>query len=215
MGTWSVGLVGSSGLNYGVTWDWNKTTLDAFAAHQLDLIPSVAIPGDTTQPPAPPRPPNLSDFTYREEDRNGYGYGDEYIDWDGYYAAIYRHSLIEGPFRAAGIAVTPIPQDHGSIPSLGFRFGRFAYANDVVELPDEAFEVMAGVEVLVVDAMRYRPHPTHAHLERTLGWIERIGPQRAFLTNLHVDMDYAELDRHTPDNVHPCHDGQAIDINGE
>ena len=74
---------------------------------------------------------------------------------------------------------------------------------------------MAGVEVLVVDAMRYRPHPTHAHLERTLGWIERIGPQRAFLTNLHGDMDYAELDRHTPDNVHPCHDGQAIDINGE
>ena len=137
------------------------------------------------------------------------------FEQDGYYAAIYRHSLIEGPFRAAGIAVTPIPQDHGSIPSLGFRFGRFAYANDVVELPDEAFEVMAGVEVLVVDAMRYRPHPTHAHLERTLGWIERIGPQRAFLTNLHVDMDYAELDRHTPDNVHPCHDGQAIDINGE
>jgi phosphoribosyl 1,2-cyclic phosphate phosphodiesterase len=134
---------------------------------------------------------------------------------EGYYGAIYRHNLIEGPFRAADIAVTPIPQDHGSIPSLGFRFGRFAYANDVVELPDEAFEVMAGVEVLVVDAMRYRPHPTHAHLDRTLGWIERIAPQRAFLTNLHVDMDYAELDRQTPGHVHPCHDGLAIEVDGE
>jgi phosphoribosyl 1,2-cyclic phosphate phosphodiesterase len=137
------------------------------------------------------------------------------FEQDGIYAAIYRHNLIEGPFRAAGIGVTPIPQDHGSIPSLGFRFGGFAYANDVVELPEEAFEVMAGVEVLVVDAMRYRPHPTHAHLDRTLGWIERIGPQRAFLTNLHVDMDYAELDRQTPAHVHPCHDGLAIEVDGE
>ena len=118
---------------------------------------------------------------------------------EGYYAAIYRHNLIDGPFRAAGIAVTPIPQDHGSIPSLGFRFGRFAYANDVVELPDEAFEVMEGVEVLVIDAMRYRPHPTHAHLDRTLGnGSSGSLRQRAFLTNLHVDMDYAELDRQTP-----------------
>jgi len=137
------------------------------------------------------------------------------FEQDGFYGAIYRHNLIDGPFRAAGLAVTPIPQDHGSMPSLGFRFGRFAYSNDVVELPDEAFEVMKGVDVLVIDAMRYRPHPTHAHLERTLQWIKRIGPKQAFLTNLHVDMDYAELDRRTPDGVRPCYDGLLIDADGE
>ena len=146
--------------------------------------------------------------------RRRFGYCFEAQD-DGFYNPLYRHSLIEGPFRAAGIAVAPIPQDHGTIPSLGFRFCQFAYSNDVVELPEEAFEVMAGVEVLVVDAMRYRPHPTHAHLERTLGWIERIRPTRAFLTNLHVDMDYAELDRHTPAHVQPCYDGLVIDVDGQ
>jgi phosphoribosyl 1,2-cyclic phosphate phosphodiesterase len=137
------------------------------------------------------------------------------FEQDGFYSPIYRHGLIDGPFRAAGIAVIPFVQDHGSIPSLGFRFGRFAYANDVVALPDEAFAAMTGVEVLVIDAMRYRPHPTHAHLDLTLQWIARIGPKRAFLTNLHVDMDYDELDRRTPEHVRPCTDGLVIDIDGE
>ena len=67
----------------------------------------------------------------------------------------------------------------------------------------------------MIDAMRYRPHPTHAHLDLTLQWIARIGPKRAFLTNLHVDMDYDELDRRTPEHVRPCTDGLVIDIDGE
>jgi phosphoribosyl 1,2-cyclic phosphate phosphodiesterase len=74
---------------------------------------------------------------------------------------------------------------------------------------------MKGVEVLIVDAMRFRAHPTHAHLDRALEWIERVRPKRAFLTNLHVDMDYAELDRLTPAHVRPCHDGLAIEVDGE
>ncbi|MCX7362271.1 MAG: MBL fold metallo-hydrolase, partial [Alphaproteobacteria bacterium] len=97
-------------------------------------------------------------------------------------------------------------------PSLGFRFGKVGYANDVVALSQEAFDVLAGVEVLIVDAMRYRPHPTHAHLDLALEWIERIAPKRAYLTNMHVDMDYAGVDRRTPSHVHPCHDGLVITI---
>jgi len=134
---------------------------------------------------------------------------------DGFYNPIYRHQCIEGPFVAAGLAVQPFVQDHGIATSLGFRFGPFAYANDCVTLSEAALETMAGVEVLVVDAMRYRPHPTHAHLDRALEWIDRIGPGRAFLTNLHVDMDYAELDRLTPSHVQPCHDGLVIEVDGE
>ena len=87
-----------------------------------------------------------------------------------------------------------------------------AYANDVVTLTDSAFEAMAGAEILIVDAMRYRPHPTHAHLDRALEWIERVKPREAYLTNMHVDMDYAEVDRLTPPNVHPCHDGLVISV---
>jgi len=135
---------------------------------------------------------------------------------DGFYNPIYRHNVIDSrPFTAAGLPVRPWVQDHGIATSLGFRFGAVAYANDCVTLTDEAFEVMAGVDVLIVDAMRFRPHPTHAHLDRALEWIERVAPKRAFLTNLHVDMDYAEVDRLTPAHVRPCHDGLVIDVNGE
>jgi phosphoribosyl 1,2-cyclic phosphate phosphodiesterase len=131
---------------------------------------------------------------------------------DGLYHALYDVREFDGPFAAAdAIAVTPIPLDHGIAPSLGFRFGDIVYANDVVRVPEEAFPLMQGAEVLIVDAMRYRPHPTHAHLDLALEWIDRIAPKRAFLTNLHVDMDYAELDRRTPGNVHPCHDGLVIE----
>ena len=131
---------------------------------------------------------------------------------DGFYNPIYRINLLEGPFTPAGLNVQPFAQDHGLGPSLGFRFGKVGYANDVVALSQEAFDVLAGVEVLIVDAMRYRPHPTHAHLDLALEWIERIAPKRAYLTNMHVDMDYAEVDRRTPSHVHPCHDGLVINI---
>jgi phosphoribosyl 1,2-cyclic phosphate phosphodiesterase len=134
---------------------------------------------------------------------------------NGFYNPIYRHHEIVGPFSAAGLPVVPFVQDHGTVPSVGLRFGRVAYANDVVTLSEEAFDVLAGAEVLIVDAMRFRPHPTHAHLDRALEWIERVRPKRAFLTNLHVDMDYAEVDRLTPAHVRPCHDGLAIEVDGE
>ncbi len=131
---------------------------------------------------------------------------------DGFYNPIYRTNLIEGPFTVAGIPVVPFTQDHGSIPSLGLRFGALAYANDVVALSEAALAALEGVEVLIVDAMRYRPHPTHAHLDLALQWVKRIAPKQAFLTNLHVDMDYAELDRVTPGNVKPCYDGLFIEL---
>jgi phosphoribosyl 1,2-cyclic phosphate phosphodiesterase len=135
-----------------------------------------------------------------------------HAEGNGFYNPIYRHTVISGPFRAAGLAVVPFMQDHGTIPSLGFRFGALGYANDVVSLREESLKALEGVEVLIVDAMRYRPHPTHAHLDRALEWIERLRPRRAFLTNLHVDMDYAEVDRTTPPHVTPCHDGLQIDL---
>jgi phosphoribosyl 1,2-cyclic phosphate phosphodiesterase len=144
--------------------------------------------------------------------RFGYCFG---VEGNGFYNPIYQPNVISGPFEAAGLPVVPFVQDHGTVPSLGFRFGRLAYANDVVSLPEAAFAAIAGVEILIVDAMRYRPHPTHAHLERTLEWIRRIGPQRAFLTNLHVDMDYAEVDRVTPSHVKPCHDGLVINVDSK
>lgn len=131
-----------------------------------------------------------------------------------FYTPIYdAGTIVPGrQFSAAGIDVLPFAQDHGTCMSLGFRFGPIAYANDVVALDDAAFSALAGVEVLVVDAMRYAPHATHAHLDQALSWIDRIAPRRAFLTNMHVDMDYDEVQARTPAHVEPAYDGLVIEV---
>jgi phosphoribosyl 1,2-cyclic phosphate phosphodiesterase len=94
--------------------------------------------------------------------------------------------------------------------SQGYRFGPIAYSSDVVDLDDAAFEALAGVECWIVDALRYRPHPTHAHVDKALGWIERVKPKRAVLTNLHTDLDYQTLRDALPPGVEPAFDGLVI-----
>lgn len=130
----------------------------------------------------------------------------------GGYPAILNDHLIEGPFTIGALDFRPFEQDHGTMTSLGFRIGPLAYANDVVDLDDAAFEAMAGAELMIVDALRYMPHPTHAHLDRALEWIERVRPRRAVLTNLHVDLDYETLRRELPEGVVPAHDGMEIRV---
>lgn len=105
------------------------------------------------------------------------------------------------------VDVLPIDQDHGTIRSLGFRIGNFAYCNDVVNLPEESLKAIEGVKLLIVDALRYTEHPTHAHLAKSLQWIERSGAEKAILTNLHIDMDYDKVSAETPDHVFVAYDG--------
>ena len=112
---------------------------------------------------------------------------------------------IEGP--SGEIPIVTFDQQHGSIRSVGYRFGEVAYSSDVDGLTEAAFEALAGVSVWIVDALRETPHPSHAHLSRTLEWIERVAPTRAILTNLHVDMDYAALKAKLPPGVEPAYDG--------
>jgi phosphoribosyl 1,2-cyclic phosphate phosphodiesterase len=111
----------------------------------------------------------------------------------------------------------PIPavtfeQEHGGLNSLGYRFGNLAYSSDVVALPEAAFEALHDLDVWIVDALRDTPHPTHAHVEKTLGWIERVKPKRAVLTNMHIDLDYAALAARLPPGVTPAHDGLRFEI---
>jgi len=117
---------------------------------------------------------------------------------------------IGGPSGA--IACMAFLQEHGSVDSLGFRFGDLAYSSDVVGLPEESFDILKGVKTWIVDALQYKPHATHAHLDMTLNWIARVKPQRAILTNLHVPMDYQTLRRELPDGVEPAYDGMVIEF---
>lgn len=118
------------------------------------------------------------------------------------------------PFEISGVGgaipVQAFGQNHGRIRSLGFRFGPVAYSPDVDGLDEAAFAALAGVECWIVDALRITPHPSHAHLARTLEWIARVKPKRAILTNMHVDMDYDMLIRDLPPGVEPAYDGMII-----
>jgi phosphoribosyl 1,2-cyclic phosphate phosphodiesterase len=117
---------------------------------------------------------------------------------------------IEGP--SGSIPVVTFDQDHGGVRCVGYRFGSVAYSCDVVGLPDAAFDALTGLSVWIVDALRYAPHPTHAHLDRTLEWIARVKPKRAILTNMHIDMDFNTLSQELPDGVEPAYDGLRFEI---
>ncbi len=118
------------------------------------------------------------------------------------------HWSIDGPSGA--IPVQTFDQDHGDIKSVGYRIGDVAYSSDVVDFPEASFEVLAGVRVWIVDALRYRAHPTHATVEQALRWIERVKPERAILTNMHIDLDYETLRRELPAGVEPAYDGMTF-----
>ncbi len=141
------------------------------------------------------------------------------FEGEGYYPAIADiheippHGMawsVAGP--SGTIPVVTFDQDHGGVRSVGYRFGDLAYSSDVVDLPPEAFAALGGLDVWIVDALRYTPHPTHAHVDRTLEWIARVKPRRAILTNLHIDLDYEELKRRLPPGVEPAYDGMAINV---
>ena len=116
---------------------------------------------------------------------------------------------VEGPSGA--IPVTTFEQDHGAVRSAGYRFGGVAYSSDVVGLDEAAFEALRDLDVWIVDALRWRPHPTHAHVELALEWIARVKPRRAILTNLHIDLDYDALAAALPAGVEPAYDGMRFE----
>jgi phosphoribosyl 1,2-cyclic phosphate phosphodiesterase len=130
----------------------------------------------------------------------------------GFYKPVLEPVEITGPFEAAGIPVTPFVQDHGFSPTLGFRFGRFAYSTDVIRLDEAAFAVLAGIEVWIVDCIRCEPHVTHSHLAQTLDWIARVKPRRAILTHMDESLDYASLRASLPAGVEPGHDGLSLTV---
>ncbi len=116
---------------------------------------------------------------------------------------------VEGP--SGPIPVRTFDQDHGGVRSVGYRFGGVAYSSDVVGLDEAAFEALADLDVWIVDALRYRPHPTHAHLERVLEWVERVKPRRTILTNMHIDLDFDTLAAELPAGVEPGYDGLVFE----
>ena len=106
----------------------------------------------------------------------------------------------------------PISVNHGDIDSLGFKIDKLAYIPDVLDIPISSWKKLQNLDILIIDALRRDPHPSHTHLEKTLLWLKNLKPKRAILTNLHNDLDYCELKKELPKNVEPAFDGLLITI---
>lgn len=135
---------------------------------------------------------------------------------EGYRATVAAHDLGEGVNMIGDIAVRWAAQPHGAIYSTGFRFDHggcsAAYATDFHAVTDEMVALYAGADLLVIDALRHKPHPTHPHLALTLDAIAAIRPGRAILTHMDQSMDYRSLRAALPPGVEPGYDGQAVQL---
>ncbi|MFZ7089450.1 MBL fold metallo-hydrolase [Primorskyibacter sp. 2E233] len=130
------------------------------------------------------------------------------------YPPILNLHTINSPFTIDGsggpITLRPFKVNHGSIDALGFRVENVAYLPDVAQMNDDAWQQVSNLDCWILDALRRAPHPTHAHLDLALEWIERARPKRAVLTNMHNDLDYDTVEAETPDHVTPAYDGMVL-----
>ncbi len=117
---------------------------------------------------------------------------------------------VDGP--GGVVEFLPFLVHHGRINALGFRVGDVAYTPDLNGIPDESLAALQDLDCWIVDALRRTPHPSHFSFSETLEWLQRIKPRKALITNMHVDMDYEFVDKNTPENVAPCHDGLSFTI---
>jgi len=132
------------------------------------------------------------------------------------YPPILDLNTIEGAVTIEGaggpMVLHPIRLNHGTVDALGFRVEGLAYAPDVVGIYPESWQMLEGLDIWIVDALRRKPHPSHAHLDMTLEWIARAQPKQAVLTNMHVDLDYATLCAELPEQIRPAHDGMILTL---
>lgn len=120
-------------------------------------------------------------------------------------------SVISGPFEAAGVPVTPLPYLHGTLPVFGYRIGDVAYCPDCSEIPPSTRELMRGLDVLVLDALRRRPHPTHFTLDQAVEEARRIGAARTFFTHIAHELPHAATCAELPQGMTLAYDGLVLE----
>jgi phosphoribosyl 1,2-cyclic phosphate phosphodiesterase len=112
-----------------------------------------------------------------------------------------------------GVEFVRIPLMHGELPIVGYRFGNAAYMTDVSAIPESSFALLEGVEVLVLAALRHAPHPSHATLEQSLDWAQRIGARQTWFTHIAHDLGHEETNQALPENAKLAYDGLSVSVN--
>jgi len=120
--------------------------------------------------------------------------------------------VVEGPFELWGLTVTPVTVMHGNMPILGYRFGDTAYVTDVSEIPESSVPALESLEVLILDALRPKPHPTHFSLAQALAAVERLKPKRALFTHIAHELGHTATNSTLPPNVQLAYDGLKLEL---
>jgi phosphoribosyl 1,2-cyclic phosphate phosphodiesterase len=129
------------------------------------------------------------------------------------YKPFLRPIEVTAPFEIDGIKVTAFEQDHGfGAVSTGYRIGNVAYCTDVAKLSDQALETLEGLDLFVVDCLRFEPHPTHAHFDQALAWAAQLKPRHTVLTHMNHLVDYDVIKAKCPAGVEPGYDGLEIEV---
>lgn len=124
-----------------------------------------------------------------------------------------EHEITKAPFDLGGVKVIPIEVLHDTLPVFGFRFGDFAYLTDVKTVAAEEMKKLKGLKVLVVNALRIKPHYSHFNLEEALAFIDEVRPEKAYLTHISHYLGFHEkVQQNLPDNVYLAYDNLQIDI---
>ena len=159
----------------------------------------------------------IDDFT-RTQVMAAFGYCFVQAPGSSYPAFCTEHTLtpctpfsIDGPGGA--IQINTLVAEHGDINALGIRVGNAVYLPDMKRIThSNSIELLSDIDILIIDALRYNPHPSHMNLDESLGFIESVKPRRAILTNMHGDLDYQKLKSSLPDGVEPGYDGLQIKL---
>ncbi|MCO6436607.1 MAG: MBL fold metallo-hydrolase [Phycisphaerae bacterium] len=121
-------------------------------------------------------------------------------------------TIDETPFDVRGERIVPIPLMHGPLPVMGFRFGRFAYCTDCSFIPDDSMERLRDLDVLVLDALRRTPHPTHFNLEQAVAAATQIAARKTYFTHIAHELMHEDTNDELPDGMELAFDGQHITL---
>jgi phosphoribosyl 1,2-cyclic phosphate phosphodiesterase len=143
------------------------------------------------------------------QDKFGYTLREPSNYWD---LPVLAAHVVEAPFSAAGVQVTPIPVMHGKIRIYAYRIGDMVYMTDVSAIPESSFDLLQGVDVLLIDCLRETPHPTHVSVNESLALIERIGARRNVLIHMTHELEYHALQARLPAHVAVGYDGLQLSL---
>jgi len=136
------------------------------------------------------------------------------FDGDYPYGGIARLEphLIDGPFEVEGLKIVPVPVFHGNLPILGFRIDGVAYLTDVSEIPESSYPLLEGLEVLILDTLRPRPHPTHFTVDQALRVMERLRVPKGYCTHIAHELGHEETNARLPAHVRLAYDGLQLEV---